>query len=129
MPRTYVLRGRVAVLVDWLKAHPEVREIPGKQAGEIMGVRTPNVFSTITVAIKHEALFSRREGRQRFFSLTPYPVDPQPERPPFSGSLWHDGDLAIAGRGIEVREDGSVLIEADAVAVIKRLLNGTVVAS
>lgn len=122
---TYVPRGSAKPLLAWLEAHPEQKTIYGKQCSEIMGVGLNAVSHCLAAAIKHGALHVTKEGMRNVYSLHPF-EEVEPDREAFNPCLWGDGDLVL--RGVIQLEDGSVQINAVDVPMLKRLLNGNVVA-
>jgi DNA-binding transcriptional ArsR family regulator len=119
---SYTPRGHVKTILDGMaKDSPEL-EWTAQELADLAGIDRLTVSSTLRVAVKNEAVYAQRKGREFVYSLTPYEVEAEEPAEPvkFSAAMWDDGDLVIYGA--QQTDDGGVLLSKEQLATIKRMV-------
>lgn len=113
-------RGKVKLLIDAMQADPSHVVWTPAEAASVMGITKQAVSSHLQPAFRRGWLFKSVENRQLRFSLQ----GPEEEPAQFTAALWADGDLVL--NGVQISEDGGVLLTREQVVQVKRLLLGQV---
>jgi hypothetical protein len=119
MANEYVPRGHVKVILDAMALKNADLEWTGAELAELAGIHAKALPSTVKTAIRNGVLFSEKRGIKTFYSLTAYPQE-EIELTPFNASLWADGDLVLYG--VQETDDGGVLVTAEQLTKLKRLI-------
>lgn len=114
----YTPRGKAAIIISAMAKEPE-REFTRAEVAALGGLEDDSVSAYMAAARRNGAVFSRKEGRATYWRITPFGAGEQVE---FKVANWSDGDMVIYGAA--VCEDGSVLLNANQKAVLRRMLVG-----
>ncbi len=124
MTYAYKPRGKVAQIIEHMATEPD-REWTRDEVGAVIGLTdSKGIASYLASAKRGGLLHTRKDGARLVYRINPY--EPEPETPAepveFKVAIWSDGDLVMYGAPIG--EDGTVILNADQKAVLRRMLVG-----
>jgi hypothetical protein len=120
---SYEPRGTVKKLMDAMQRAGDPQRVwTCDEAAKAMGVPKKGIAARLRCAVNAGLLQVHHRSPRRIEGYSLEAAAEEAEA--FSAQLWNDGDLVLAG--VEIGDDGRVLIKCDQVAQVKRLLTGQI---
>jgi hypothetical protein len=116
-------RGYAKKLIDAMRAADDPLRIwTPDEAGQAMGVERRFIAARLRAVVQAGLIHAHYRSARR---VDGYSLELPAAETEFSAQLWSDGDMVCTG--LEVGDDGRVLIKREQLAAIKRLVMGQVV--
>lgn len=124
MTRNYAQRGKAAQILEHMQAHREQAVFSGRELVLIAGIQADSVSNYVDALVNHGLIHTTKQGRERLYSLEPFPEPEKDPLPEFTAALWADGELVLSG--VREADGGGFILSAEQASQVKRLLTGAV---